>query len=116
MKKSILSVACLSMLAGTAHASTIKELLMGALNSPDGTSKGIVDGKEAETVHLTTGATDPLKGEVTTIKHYKQEGCSRLALKLIQPNTPTKEGTPTDLVLHYELNLCRNGKPPADLN
>ncbi len=116
MRKTILCFACLSMLSGAAHADTIKELLMAAIRSPSGTSRGIIEGKEADTVHQTTGSTDPLRGEVTTIKHYKQEGCSRLALKLIQPNTPTKQGIKTDFELHYELNLCQNGKPPADLN
>ncbi len=57
---------------------------------------------------------DPLRGEVTTIKRYKEEGCGRLAVKLTQPNTPTKQGTKTDFVMIFELNLCQNGMPPRD--
>jgi hypothetical protein len=93
---------------------TVKALMMRALNSPAGVARGIVEGKEADKIHETTGSYDPLRGEVTTIKRYKEEGCSRLAVKLTQPNTPTRQGTKTDFVLNYELNLCQNGMPPRD--
>lgn len=116
MKKKLPFLACLLMLTSAAHASessTLKSLMLIALNSPDGTANGIVEGAVADKIHVTTGAYDPIRGEVTTIKRYKEEGCSRLAVKLIQPNTPTKEGTKTDFALNYELDLCKNGQPPS---
>ena len=87
---------------------------MQALNAEDGAAKGIVEGKEADAIHAATGANDPIRAEVTTIKRFKQEGCSRLAMKLIQPNTPTKQGVKVDFSLNYELNLCKNGTPPTE--
>ncbi|WP_239287705.1 hypothetical protein [Candidatus Nitrotoga sp. 1052] len=87
---------------------------MQALNAPNGTAKGIIEDKEADAIHTATGASDPIRAEVSTIKKFNQEGCSRLAVKLIQPNTPTKEGGKTDFALNYELNLCRNGTPPSE--
>jgi len=84
------------------------------LDAPDGKAKGIVVGKEANAIHTATGVSDPARAEVSTIKKFNQEGCSRLAVRLVQPNTPTKEGGKTDFALNYVLNLCRNGMPPSE--
>lgn len=114
----IIFVTILALLASTSlHAQTavsVKDILMQALNSEDGAAKGIVEGKEADAIHAATGANDPIRAEVTTLKRFKQEGCSRLAMKLIQPNTPTKQGVKVDFALNYELNLCKNGSPPTE--
>lgn len=112
-----ITIATLTLLATAASAAesfSVKTLLMRALNAPDGTAKGIVEGKEADAIHAATGASDPVRAEVSTIKKFNQEGCSRLAVRLVQPNTPTKEGGKTDFSLNYELNLCRNGMPPSE--
>lgn len=117
MRSKLLALTCLAMLSSAAHATetySVKALMMRALNSPAGVARGIVEGKEADKIHETTGSYDPLRGEVSTLKRYKEEGCSRLAVKLIQPNTPTQQGTKTDFALNYELNLCKNGMPPRD--
>ena len=100
--------------AGAAESYSVKALLMQALSAPDGKARGVVEGKEADAIHSATGAFDPVKAEVSTLKRFKQEGCSRLAVKLIQPNTPTKSGAKTDFALNYELNLCQNGMPPTE--
>ena len=112
-----ISIAALALVATTASAAesfSVKTLLMQALNAPDGAAKGIVEGKEADAIHAATGASDPVRAEVSTVKKFNQEGCSRLAVRLVQPNTPTKEGGRTDFALNYELNLCRNGMPPSE--
>ncbi|MDP2762800.1 MAG: hypothetical protein Q8O64_20765 [Sideroxyarcus sp.] len=117
MKNRLLCLAFLSVLASTTQASesySVKALMMKALNSTDGTAKGIVEGKVADKIHETTGSYDPLRAEVKTLKRYKEEGCSRLAVKLTQPNTPTKQGTKTDFSLNYELDLCKHGMPPQN--
>ncbi|PIX04273.1 MAG: hypothetical protein COZ77_07375, partial [Gallionellales bacterium CG_4_8_14_3_um_filter_54_18] len=93
--KHIITIAVFSLFATTASAAesySVKALLMQALSAPDGKARGIVEGKEADAIHAATGASDPLRAEVSTLKRFKQEGCSRLAVKLIQPNTPTKSG------------------------
>ena len=112
-----ITITTLALFASTASAAesfSVKALLMQALNAPDGTAKGIVEGKEADAIHTATGVSDPIRAEVSTIKKFNQEGCSRLAVRLVQPNTPTKEGGKTDFALNYELNLCRNGMPPSE--
>jgi len=111
------AIAALALVATTASAAegfSVKALLMQALDAPDGEAKGIVTGKEADAIHAATGASDPVRAEVSTIKKFNQDGCSRLAVRLVQPNTPTKEGGKTDFALNYELNLCRNGLPPSE--
>jgi len=116
MKTRLLFLACLAMMASAAQASesySVKGLMLQALHSPDGVASGIVEGEVANKIHETTGSYDPLRGEVSTIQRYKEEGCSRLSVKLIQPNTPTKEGPRTDFALNYELDLCKNGMPPS---
>jgi hypothetical protein len=112
-----ITIATLALVATTASAAegfSVKTLLMQALNAPDGKAKGIVAGKEVDAIHAATGASDPVRAEVSTIKKFNQEGCSRLAVKLVQPNASTKEGGKTDFALNYELNLCRNGLPPSE--
>lgn len=115
--KCFITIATITLLVTAANAAesiSVKALLMRALNAPNGAAKGIIEGKEVDAIHTATGASDPVRAEVSTIKKFNQEGCSRLAVKLIQPNTPTKEGNKTDFALNYELNLCRNGMPPSE--
>jgi hypothetical protein len=100
--------------ANAAESVSVKALLMQALNAPNGAAKGIIEGKEVDAIHTATGASDPVRAEISTIKKFNQEGCSRLAVKLVQPNAPTKEGGKADFALIYELNLCRNGTPPSE--
>lgn len=112
-----ITIATLALVATTASAAegfSVKTLLMQALDAPDGKVKGIVAGKEADTIHAATGASDPVRAEISTIKKFNQKGCSRLAVRMVQPNAPTKEGGKTDFALNYELNLCRNGMPPSE--
>ena len=102
-------------IANAAESYSVKSLLMEALSAVDGKASGIVQGKESDAIHAATGATDPVRAEVSTLKRFKQEGCSRLAVKLIQPNTPTKQGGKVDFALNYELNVCRDGRPPTEV-
>ncbi len=110
----IATLALVTTTASAAESFSVRALLMQALDAPDGKSKGIVAGKEADAIHTATGASDPVRAEVSTIKKFNQEGCSRLAVKLVQPNAPTKDGGRADFALNYELNLCRNGTPPSE--
>ena len=110
----IATLALVTTTASAAEGVSVKALLMQALDAPDGKSKGIVAGKEADAIHTATGAFDPVRAEVSTIKKFNQEGCSRLAVRLVQPNAPTKDGGRTDFALNYELNLCRNSTPPNE--
>ena len=100
-KQAVVIVAVGIFCVGIAHAEImtkvggVRSLLISALTAPDGTASGTVEGREADYIHAKTGATDPVKAEVSTVKRFANEpGCGRLALKLAQPNMPTKDGTP----------------------
>lgn len=110
----IATLALVATMASAAEGVSAKALLMQALNASDGKAKGVIEGQEADKIHAVTGASDPVKAEVSTIRKFKQEGCSRLKLRLIQPNAPTKDGKRVDFALDYELNLCRDGSPPSE--
>ena len=110
----IATLALVATMASAAEGVSAKALLMQALNAPDGKAKGVIEGQEADKIHAVTGASYPVKAEVSTIRKFKQEGCSRLKLRLIQPNAPTKDGKRVDFALDYELNICRDGSPPSE--
>ena len=94
--------------------SSVKPLLLLAIDAPDGTAKGTLIGPIAERMHRTTHSLDPIEMEVTTLKEFKQEGCKRLNLRLIQPNALAKDGRRGDFKLDYGINFCRNGSAPTE--
>ena len=94
--------------------SSIKPLLLQALDDPEGKSQGEIVGKIADNIQTTTKSTSPVIATVTTLKHFKQEGCSRLNLHLQQANVPTTSGKFTDFAMNYGINLCKDGYPPTE--
>jgi hypothetical protein len=116
-KNTVILLLCSLILAANAAnaAESVKSLLISALNAPDGKASGVVEGKEVDYIHAQTGATDPVQAEVSTVKIFANEpGCGRLALKLVQPNMPTKDGKREDFFMKYELNICKDGTSPTE--
>lgn len=118
MRKRALSffICSLILAANAANAAeSVTTLLISALNAPDGKASGEVEGKEVDYIHDKTGATDPVQGDVSTIKRFDNEpGCARLALRLVQPNMPTKDGKRENFFMKYELNICKDGTSPTE--
>ena len=114
--KSIVIVAgmMLSTASPAAEYTSIKPLLIHAIDAPDGKSAGVLVGAVAEKIVSTTGSSAPVRAEVITIKSFKQEGCKRLNLRLSQADVPTKNGKKTVLAMDYGINLCRDGNPPFE--
>ena len=110
----------LSMMASISLASSldeygsVKPLLFQALDAPNGTIQGEVTGAIAEKINSTTKSTSAVIATVTTIKQFKQEGCSRLNLHLQQADVMTTTGKVTDFVVDFGLNLCKDGSPPSE--
>ncbi len=67
----------LSLAASATDGVRVKVLLMEALSNASGSAKGIVEGQEADKIHEATGSNDPTRCVVTTIKRFKEAGCSR---------------------------------------
>ncbi|WP_126448350.1 hypothetical protein [Sulfuricystis multivorans] len=91
-----------------------KDLLVQAIDAPDGRAQGEIVGPIEDKFRETTKSSAPVIAEVTTLKSFKQEGCKRLNLKLSQANVPTKDGGMTEFAVNYGINLCRDGSPPTE--
>jgi hypothetical protein len=93
-----------------------RSLLVRAIDSPEGAAYGILMGKMAEALTEHMKATSPILIDVTTLRRYKQEGCSRLNVRFSQegvilPGTQKPRKQTFDLGLNY----CRDGQPPKSL-
>ena len=109
-----LIVMVLSASSSAAEYSSIKQLLLAAIDASDGRTSGFILGQIAEKFKRTTGSSAPILAEVSTIKSFKQEGCKRLNVRLTQSGVATSEGRTADFGMDYGLNLCRNGSPPTE--
>ncbi|MHB0992009.1 MAG: hypothetical protein ACYC0M_12125 [Burkholderiales bacterium] len=110
----LLMVSSISLASSMDEYSSVKPLLLQALDDPEGKSQGEIVGKIADKIQTTTKSTSPVIATVTTLKHFKQVGCSRLNLRLQQANVPTNSGKFTDFAMDYGINLCKNGDPPTE--
>lgn len=95
------------------YAGDLKQYLLAAIDSPDGKSDGELSGSMAEFFKGQTHSSATVKVQVRTLSKFAEEGCSRLEANLIQDDVPTKDGGKVPLVVRYELNICRDGKPPG---
>jgi len=71
-------------------------------------------GPIADRFKRTTGSSASITANVATIKSFRQEGCKRLNVRLIQGGVATSAGKFSEFVMDYGLNLCRDGSPPTE--
>lgn len=107
-------LALVSVEVAAATYDNVKTLMFEAIDAPDGRAQGEIVGPIADKFRETTKSSAPVMAEVTTIKSFKQEGCKRLNVRLMQANVPTKDGKTTDFAIDYGINLCRDGSPPTE--
>jgi hypothetical protein len=93
-----------------------RPLLVKAIESSDGSAFGILIGPMAEALTAKMKAASPILIDVTTLRRYKQAGCSRLNVRFSQdgvvlPGTDKPRKQTFDLGLNY----CRDGQPPKSL-
>ena len=113
------SVAFIAIMAMSACAfasdyTSVKQLMVRAIDAADGKASGFVLGQIAEKFQRTTGSSARVKAEVTTIKSFQQDGCKRLNVRLTQSDVPTSDGKRADFGIDYGLNMCRDGSPPTE--
>lgn len=124
MCSSILSIATSAILLAPAAKAQqarlpvedFRPLLVKAIESPDGAAFGVLIGPMAEALTTKMKATSPILIDVTTLRRYKQSGCSRLNVRFAQdgvvlPGTDKPRNQTFDLGLNY----CRDGQPPKSL-
>lgn len=88
---------------------TVKQLLLMAIDAPDGKASGVLNDAVADHFRETTGSPLPVLVEVTTLKHFRQEGCRRLNLRIRQDGAGKGQ-----FGIEYGINLCRDGSPPTE--
>ena len=93
---------------------SVKQLMVRAIDAPDGKASGFVLGQIAEKFQRTTGSSARVKAEVSTIKSFHQDGCKRLNVRLTQSDVPTSDGKRAEFGVDYGLNMCRDGSPPTE--
>ena len=99
---------------GAAETTSVKPVMLEAIDAPDGRASGILVGPMADKFSGTTGSSAPVVVEVTTLKRFRQEGCKRLNVRLKQENVPTRDGKTAEFWMDYGLNLCRDGSAPVE--
>ena len=99
----------LSPLAVAKPSATVKQLLLMAIDSPDGRANGVLTDAIADRFRLATGSTLPVLVDVSTLKHFRQEGCRRLNLRIRQEGAGKGQ-----FGIDYGINLCRDGSPPTE--
>lgn len=90
-------------------SATVKQLLMMAIDAPDGKASGVLTDAVADKFRETTGSPLPVLVEVSTLKHFRQEGCRRLNLRIRQEGEGKRQ-----FGIDYGINLCRDGSPPTE--
>ena len=93
---------------------SVKQLMIHAIDAPDGKARGYILGSIADKIKKTTGSSGRVSAEVSTIKSFNREGCKRLNVRLTQSDVQTSEGQTADFVIDYGLNMCRDGSPPTE--
>ena len=93
-----------------------RPLLVQAIDSSEGSAYGILIGPMAEALTAKMRATSPILIDVTTLRRYKQSGCSRLNVRFLQDGVvlPGTDG-PSRQTFDLGLNYCRDGQPPKSL-
>lgn len=107
------SVVAAPIAAGSQYVN-VKAMLIEAIDVPDGGVRGEITGDIAEKFWATTGTMAPVTAEVTTVSRFRQEGCSRLNVRLSQADVPVQGGGRAPLEVSYVVNICRDGSPPVE--
>jgi len=111
-------------LAATAPAHAIdrarvtdpRPLMFAALDAPTGAAHGILVGESAEAIARRFQSTSPIYIDVTTVRRYRQPGCSRLNVAIWQEGVVLPgAAAPRKQTLDIGINYCRDGLPPKSL-
>lgn len=93
-----------------------RQLLVAAIDAPDGQAHGILTGQLADAITERFKATTPIHVDVSTERRYAQAGCRRLKVSFWQdgvqlPGAPA----PRRQTIDFGINYCRDGMPPRSL-
>jgi anti-sigma factor RsiW len=117
------SSAATSTLAKAAPVSSIPRtsdlhgLLISAIDTPAVEKKAWLDGPIADKLRVQTKApaSTPVLARISTLNVIRP-GCSRMRRQLGEPShkMETVKGTKEPFNVYFDLNICRDGRPPQD--
>lgn len=90
-----------------------RPLMLHALQSADGTAHGVLAGAFADAITARFKAGSPVYIDVTTVRRYRQPGCSRLRVLFWQDGVllpGAKE--PKRQTIDFGIDYCLDGQPP----
>lgn len=91
-----------------------RELMIEAIDAPDGRASGVLVGDMADAIGQGFGTTAPLRIDVTTLKRYRQESCRRLNVAFSQDGVRMPgETIGSARRIDFGIDYCRNGQPPT---
>lgn len=96
----------------TPQASSMKDVLLGALNSEKGFSEAVVVGKLADNIRAQIQKPEAkILARATVGEKLSQEGCSVVEIVFTTPGTKlrTPAGDMRELDLRMKFNVCKNG-------
>ena len=93
-----------------------RPVMLAALQASGGQAHGVLTGEMADAISKRFGATSPIYIDVTTERHYRQAGCSRLKVIFWQDGVllPGASG-PRRQTMDFGINYCLDGRPPQSL-
>lgn len=119
MGVALLLVLDVSAMEGAAARTPVEQfapLLRTALDSPDGTARGMLTGGPAAAISRQYQTSAPIHIDVSTIVRYRQQGCARLRVDVTQNGVRLNAAAAPGLQqLRFELNYCSDGLPPRSL-
>ena len=99
------------------RTSDLHGLLISAIDTPDDEKKAWLDGPIADKLRVQTKApaSTPVLARISTLKVLRP-GCSRMRMQLGEPShkMATVNGTNEPFNVYFDLNICRDGRPPQD--
>lgn len=96
------------------YASSFKELLEDAFDSPSGNLTAPIDGEMTDMIKRTLPIKGDVVAEVRTMKHFKEKDCRRFSVKLrAKLESGSGERGPAPLPT-IEINYCKGGGYPQE--
>lgn len=91
-----------------------RDLMVEAIDAPDGSAHGVLKGEMAAAIARGFRTDAPINIDVTTLKRYRQPGCSRLNVAFTQDGVQLPGGLGRQRRrVDFGIDYCRDGRPPS---
>ena len=90
-----------------------RPVMLAALQAADGTAHGVLTGDVAEAITRHFRASSPIQIDVSTVRRYRQPGCSRLKVLFWQDGVhlPNAKAARRQTI-EFGIDYCLDGLPP----